>query len=70
VVLDDELRELRTARLDALDRALDALASGRFGECVRCGGAIEIQRLHQAPDTAVCSKCAAAVAPELVQRSA
>ena len=69
VVLDDELRELRAARLDTLDRALDALAVGRLGECVRCGGPIEVERLRETPDTAVCTQCAAAVAPELEQRT-
>jgi RNA polymerase-binding transcription factor DksA len=69
VVLDDELRELHAARLDALDRALDALATGRFGECVRCGGEIEVERLREAPDTAVCMACADSVFPELEQRT-
>jgi RNA polymerase-binding transcription factor DksA len=68
VVLDDELRALRAGRLDALDRALDALAIGRFGDCVRCGGAIEVDRLREAPDTAVCMRCAATVLPR--ERSA
>jgi RNA polymerase-binding transcription factor DksA len=58
VVLDDELRALRAARLDALDRALDAMERGRFGGCARCGGPIEIARLEQAPDTVVCTPCA------------
>jgi RNA polymerase-binding transcription factor DksA len=70
VVLDDALRTLRTARLDALDRALEALAIGRLGVCVRCGGPIEIERLREAPDTAVCRRCAAAAVPEAVQRDA
>ena len=70
VVIDDELRAMRVARLDALDRALDALAHGRFGACVRCGGAIEVERLRQTPDTAVCTPCARAVLPELDQRRA
>jgi RNA polymerase-binding transcription factor DksA len=70
VVLDDDLRALRAARLDALDRALDALAHGRFGDCVRCSGAIEVERLRQAPDTAVCAPCARVVLPELAERTA
>jgi RNA polymerase-binding transcription factor DksA len=62
VFLDDDLRELRTARLDALDRALDALARGRLGDCARCGAPIEIARLHVAPDTTVCGRCAGTAA--------
>jgi RNA polymerase-binding transcription factor DksA len=64
VVLDDDLRALRTARLDAIDRALDRLARGHFGDCARCGAAIEIERLSQAPDTAVCTRCARVALPE------
>jgi RNA polymerase-binding transcription factor DksA len=64
IVQDDELRGLRTARLDVLDRALDALAHRRFGLCARCGGPIEVARLRDAPDTAVCTACARAALPE------
>jgi RNA polymerase-binding transcription factor DksA len=60
IFLDDELRELRTARLDALDRALDAMARGGFGDCARCRRPIEIERLRLAPDSAVCTPCARA----------
>jgi RNA polymerase-binding transcription factor DksA len=64
VVYDDDLRALRTSRLDAVDRALDALARGRFGDCARCGEAIETLRLREAPDTHVCAACARAALPE------
>jgi len=64
VVLDEELRASRATRLDALDRVLDALAHGRLGDCVRCGGEIEVERLREAPDTALCTPCARAVLPE------
>lgn len=65
VVLDDDLRALRTGRLDALDRALDAMARARFGDCARCGGPIEISRLRDSPDTLVCMACARAALPEV-----
>jgi len=62
-VFDDEaLRELRTARLDAIDRALDALARGRYGDCAACGRPIETARLRITPDTVVCSACAGSAA--------
>lgn len=57
VVLDEELRSFRSARLDAIDRALDALAAGPYGDCLRCGRGIEIERLRDAPDTLVCTAC-------------
>ena len=58
IFLDDDLRSLRTARLDALERAIDAIAHGGFGDCARCLRPIEIERLREAPDTAVCAACA------------
>jgi RNA polymerase-binding transcription factor DksA len=64
VFLDDELRELRGARLDAIDRALDAMARRGFGECARCRRPIEIERLREAPDTVVCTACAREALPE------
>jgi RNA polymerase-binding transcription factor DksA len=64
VVQDEGLRGLRTARLDVLDRALDALARGDCGSCARCRGPIEVARLREAPDTAVCMACARAALPE------
>jgi RNA polymerase-binding transcription factor DksA len=65
VVDGAELRELRLGRLDAIDRALDALARGGFGDCIRCGSPIEIERLRNAPDTHVCKQCALAAVPEV-----
>ena len=67
VFLDDELRALRTSRLDAIDRALDSMAHGRFGVCARCGLPVDIARLALAPDTAVCSGCAKEALPETVR---
>lgn len=68
VVADEALRALRTSRLDAIDRALEALESGHYGDCVRCGQPIEIMRLRTAPDTVVCAPCArVALPPEAVE---
>ena len=62
-VFGDDLRELRASRLDVLDRALEALRRGRFGDCARCGAPIEVTRLERAPDTAVCAACASYALP-------
>ncbi|HVP30968.1 MAG TPA: TraR/DksA C4-type zinc finger protein [Myxococcota bacterium] len=64
VVLDEDMRELRTARLDAIDRAIDALGKGARGDCARCGRPIERERLREAPDTVVCVTCAREATPE------
>jgi RNA polymerase-binding transcription factor DksA len=58
VALDEELRALRTSRLDALDRALDAIERGRYGGCARCGAPIGIERLREIPDSVLCMPCA------------
>jgi RNA polymerase-binding transcription factor DksA len=68
--LSDEIRksegaitELRLAkladRLDAIDRALDAMRHGIYGICAACRSPIEVGRLRRAPDTRVCTSCSA-----------
>ncbi len=57
VFLDEELRELQTARLDAIERALDAMARGVYGNCARCRHGIDVARLRETPDTVLCSGC-------------
>ncbi len=56
--LDEDLRSFRLSRLDAIDRALEAMRAGRYGDCARCAGPIDVARLGAAPDTLACSKCA------------
>jgi RNA polymerase-binding transcription factor DksA len=63
VFLDEELRELQTTRLDAIDRALDAMARGVYGNCVRCRRPIDVERLREAPDTLLCPACASEALP-------
>jgi RNA polymerase-binding transcription factor DksA len=64
--LDESLRTLRNARLDAIDRALEALAKGDRRVCLRCRRLIEVERLREAPDARVCEPCAREAArPEL-----
>jgi len=65
VFQDEDLQALRTARLDALERALETLGRGRYGTCASCGSPIAIDRLRAAPDTAVCGKCAEQALPPL-----
>jgi RNA polymerase-binding transcription factor DksA len=69
---DEDLRDatlslgspaLRSARLDAIDRALEEIGTAGFGVCLRCGGSIEIARLHHAPDSHVCDACALSARP-------
>lgn len=52
--------ELRSSRLDAIDRGLDAMFSdpSLYGVCAGCSTKIDAERLLMAPDTRVCRACA------------
>ena len=52
------LDELAVRRLAAIDAALDRVAQGHFGNCVKCGDAIPIPRLRALPSTTCCIACA------------
>jgi RNA polymerase-binding protein DksA len=51
--LDDSLKE----ELSAIDHALNRIANGEFGICVKCGEEIEIARLDAVPFAATCVEC-------------
>lgn len=61
--IDEGLRALRSSRLDAIERALDALAQGDRLVCARCRRPIEVERLRRAPDSRVCEACASTALP-------
>jgi RNA polymerase-binding transcription factor DksA len=52
-----EMREGERAELAEIDAALERIAEGTFGSCVRCGGAIGHQRLRAVPETPYCLAC-------------
>jgi len=49
--------ESARAELAEIDAALERIAEGTFGSCVRCGGAIGHQRLRAVPETPYCMAC-------------
>jgi len=55
--VDERLRELRGARLEAIDGALKAFAAGDAGICARCAQPIAVRQLRVAPDARVCRAC-------------
>ncbi len=61
---DDEVQETLTGtdseELRAIAAALGRIETGRFGICVRCGEAIESERLDLLPHTPFCADCARA----------
>ncbi|MFI1066502.1 MULTISPECIES: TraR/DksA family transcriptional regulator [Streptomyces] len=44
--------------LEELDRALERLEQGRYGQCEGCGGAIPPERLEIRPAATTCVRCA------------
>lgn len=59
---DEVLEELGQAgenELKAIDAALDRVANGTFGTCVKCGQPIAPERLAAVPYTPFCQECAA-----------
>ncbi len=52
------LERLRVRRLDAIDRALDAMDRGTYGSCAVCDETIDLERLEALPDTRLCIACA------------
>lgn len=52
------LGELERAEVARIDAALDRVAQGTWGVCVKCGDAIEPKRLELLPETPFCVSCA------------
>jgi RNA polymerase-binding transcription factor DksA len=64
VFYDEASVALRSARLDAIERGLEAMGRPDYGRCVRCRGEIDVRRLREAPDTVVCLACARQALPD------
>lgn len=60
-ITDDEAAiraDALEGRIAAMDEALDRIASGHYGLCLRCRSAIEDERLEALPAVALCRACA------------
>lgn len=55
-----ETKRRREMLLVRIDTALQRIAAGEFGCCVRCGEPINIKRLEFDPAVAMCIECAEA----------
>lgn len=55
----DELGQVGQEELKAIDAAMDRIANGTFGTCVKCGKPISSERLSAVPATPFCQECAA-----------
>lgn len=54
----DELAREAIDELSKINMALERVESGRFGQCVSCGGEIAADRLRAIPWAATCIRCA------------
>jgi RNA polymerase-binding transcription factor DksA len=50
------------SEIASVRRALDRIAAGRYGLCVRCGAEIAPARLEARPEAALCIDCASQAA--------
>ena len=48
------------ASISDIRAALSRIHDGTYGVCIRCGGAINAERLTAMPETALCMTCASA----------
>ncbi len=55
--LEFTLDARESAELDAIDAALQRIATGDYGVCTDCGAEIPDARLHAAPETPRCIVC-------------
>lgn len=53
-----ELARRRETQIKRIEGALDRLAKGAYGQCVRCGEPIDTKRLDFDPTTFFCIQCA------------
>lgn len=51
------LRNREALYLRKINEALLRISKGSFGECVDCGGSIELRRLHARPTATLCVSC-------------
>lgn len=57
--MSTEGRRRQKARLQKVERALERIEEGRFGDCLGCGEPIPKGRLEIMPESGFCVKCAA-----------
>ncbi|MGL3606095.1 TraR/DksA family transcriptional regulator [Rhizobium sp. G187] len=55
----EEFGQVGEEELRAIDAALDRIAAGTFGTCVKCEEPISVERLTAVPHTPFCKDCAA-----------
>jgi RNA polymerase-binding protein DksA len=57
----EEFGQVGEEELRAIDAALDRIANGRYGQCMKCGEQISVERLKAVPHTPFCKDCATSI---------
>jgi RNA polymerase-binding protein DksA len=57
----EEFGQVGEEELRAIDAALDRIANGRYGQCMKCGEPISVERLKAVPHTPFCKDCATSI---------
>lgn len=55
--LESQLVSLESRELARIERAIEAIQNGTYGECELCGGKIPVARLQALPHTPCCIEC-------------
>lgn len=55
--LNSQLAEVESRELASIDKALERIREGSFGECEGCGASIPVARLQALPYATLCIKC-------------
>lgn len=55
--VQDHLAVAARVVLADVEAALDRMATGHYGRCIRCRSAVEVHRLQICPETVYCGEC-------------
>ncbi len=53
----DRIDDASARELEAIDEALGRIESGRYGDCMACGGPLGLQRIRAIPEARYCIAC-------------
>lgn len=56
--VQNQLVQKNVMKLKMINRAIDKIDDGKFGDCEECGESIELRRLEVLPGVALCVTCA------------
>ncbi len=57
------LKEQSVGKLQQIREAMQRMEAGSYGNCAKCGGKIEAERLEVLPTTLTCAPCARTARP-------